>query len=389
MDLFDPGKTTGMIVENESSDMNDAQKMSQQGSATVFVVLLVLLLSVGNLMAELQPVKVVSSARSRLKMLRSPELQIELSIDAQQLQSIKPVIDQADSFLWKWRDLPPEQSNERALPLNKKLQEDLALILRPEQTKRLDQLVLRMEGWKTLQLPSVVNQMDLSGSQQQKYDEFLSGFQNMEGKTLRSIADSEFLWIKSVLTTDQRQRLSQLLGKPYDFSRAKILEAKAPELAGVDHWVNSPPLSMGALRGKVVIVNFWTFGCINCIHNLPHYKKWYAQLPRDRTVMIAIHTPETQSEYDFEKLKDSIKEKGLEYPIAVDNRKENWNAWGNNVWPSVYLVDQQGYVRNWWYGELNWEGATGEKQMLERIYQLMAERAPEVQSSNVAKAVSP
>lgn len=338
------------------------------------LLVLILLLTGSGLSAEVQPGNVVSSARSRLKLLRAPEIRAELSLDAEQLQSITPIIDQADVFLWQWRDLPPEHGNDLAFPLVKKLKEDLAAILRPEQAKRLDELVLRMEGWKTLQLPSVVDQLEVSDSQKQKFEEFLSEFQNLQGKTSSSVSLAESEWSRNSLTIKQRQNLNRLLGKPYDFSRLTIMEAKAPELAGVDCWLNSPPLDMGHLRGKVVIVNFWTFGCINCIHNLPHMKKWHAQLPQDRAVIIAFHTPETQSEYDLEKLKASIKERGLQYPIAVDNKKENWKAWGNDLWPSIYLVDKQGYVRDWWYGELNWQGSTGEKQMLERIYQLMAEK---------------
>lgn len=201
--------------------------------------------------------------------------------------------------------------------------------------------------------------------------------QNLQGKTLQSVTLSEFEWIKNVLTPVQRQKLNQILGKPFDFSQLRIVEAKAPEVMAADQWINSPPLKMSELRGKVVVVNFWTFGCVNCIHNLPHYKKWYAELPRDRVAMIAFHTPETQEEYDFEKLKNAARERGIQYPIAVDNEKANWKAWGNDVWPSVYLVDKDGFVRYWWYGELNWQGATGEKQMRARIYQLMAEKAPE------------
>jgi len=132
-------------------------------------------------------------------------------------------------------------------------------------------------------------------------------------------------------------------------------------------------LKLSELRGKVVIVNFWTYGCINCIRNLPHYRKWHAQLPRDRAAMVAFHTPETEAEFDVTKIKRAAKEKSLDYPIAVDNQKENWSAWGNSVWPSVYLIDKQGYVRYWWYGELNWQGAAGEAKMLERVYQLMRE----------------
>lgn len=368
--------------------MNADWKLIQQGVRGYFPWLWILLISAGTLIAEPQNAKEVVAGRTRLKLIRSPEIQSELSIDAEQLKSITSLADEVDLSLWPLRDQPAEQSNEAGRALNQQLKEGLAGVLHPDQSTRLDQLVLRLEGWHTIQLPSVVDQLELTDSQRQKYAEFLSGMQNLQGKTLQAVSLSEFTWIKTVLTSEQRQKLNQLLGKPFDFSRLKVVEARAPEVANVEHWINSPALKMSALRGKVVVVNFWTFGCINCIHNLPQYKKWYAELPRDRVVMIAFHAPETQDEYDFEKLKNAVKERGLQYPIAVDNDKTNWKAWGNDVWPSVYLVDKQGYVRYWWYGELNWQGATGEQQMWARIQQLLAEKNSEGASTNLTAAIS-
>ena len=357
--------------------MNVSCASFKPSSRATFYWLIVLFIARIHLFAEPQPSKEALKARALIKLIRTPQIQSELGIDAQQSKAIGPLVDRVDQSLWPLRDLPDGQSNETAYALHKQMNEGLNGTLRPDQIRRLDQLVLRLQGWHTIQLPSVVDQLDLKEPQNEKYTEFLSGMQNLQGKTLQSVTLSEFEWIKNVLTPVQRQKLNQILGKPFDFSQLRIVEAKAPEVMAADQWINSPPLKMSELRGKVVVVNFWTFGCVNCIHNLPHYKKWYAELPRDRVAMIAFHTPETQEEYDFEKLKNAARERGIQYPIAVDNEKANWKAWGNDVWPSVYLVDKDGFVRYWWYGELNWQGATGEKQMRARIYQLMAEKAPE------------
>jgi len=357
--------------------MNATRKWDRQVIHARFVLPLLLLFAGIPLFAEPQTSNEVLKARTIIKLIRSPEIQSELSIDAQQLKAIAPMVDEIDLSLWPLRNLPVEQSNETAHALKKQLGGGLAGLLRPNQVKRLDQLILRLEGWRTIQLPSVVDQLNLTDPQKEKYTAFLSEMQNLKGKTLKDVSLSEFEWIRNVLTMPQRQKLNQLLGKPFDFSRLTIVEAKAPEIVDVEHWINSPPLKLADLRGKVVLVNFWSFGCVNCIHNLPHYKKWHAQLPKDRVAMIAFHTPETQEESDFDNLRKAVKERGLEYPIAVDNGKENWKAWGNDVWPSVYLIDKQGFVRFWWYGELNWQGATGEKQMWDRIHQLLAEKESE------------
>jgi len=90
--------------------------------------------------------------------------------------------------------------------------------------------------------------------------------------------------------------------------------------------------------------------------------------------VIGVHTPETEGEKVVESIRRKAVESGLEFPIAVDSRLSNWQAWSNNTWPAVYLIDKKGNVRYWWYGELNWEGTDGEKFMREKIVELLAEK---------------
>lgn len=321
------------------------------------VVPSLVLLTTTCLFGQPQATRDVVAARARLIAVRCPEVQTQLAIDSRQFEKIAAVVDEVDLPLWQLRDLPADQGNPKVLPLYQKLSDTLNSALRADQFDRLNQIALRLQGWQGLQLPSVVDQLHLTSSQQQQYSEFLVGAEALASRPLRDISLAELNWIQRVLTASQRDKLKELLGAPIDFSRYRLLQVKAPEVVGVDRWINSAPLKLQDLRGKVVVVTFWTFGCINCIHNLPHYRKWYAQLPRDRVTMIAFHTPETPAEYDFENLKRAVREQDLQFPIAVDNGKDNWKAWGNNIWPSVYVIDKQGYVRNWWYGELNWQGA--------------------------------
>jgi hypothetical protein len=90
-------------------------------------------------------------------------------------------------------------------------------------------------------------------------------------------------------------------------------------------------------------------------------------------VIIGVHTPETQREREPDEVRAKAKEAGFDFPIVIDNNKNNWNAWGNSMWPSVYLIDKQGRLRYWWYGELNWNEAGGQKIMDAKIEQLLAE----------------
>ncbi len=89
--------------------------------------------------------------------------------------------------------------------------------------------------------------------------------------------------------------------------------------------------------------------------------------------MLGVHTPEISRERDFDNVRKEAADDQLTFPILVDTEKKNWDAWGNSMWPSVYLIDKRGYVRYWWYGELNWQGADGEQRMRQRIEELLKE----------------
>jgi thiol-disulfide isomerase/thioredoxin len=148
----------------------------------------------------------------------------------------------------------------------------------------------------------------------------------------------------------------------------------APEFTEIGAWINSEPLTMKAMRGKVVVVHFWAFGCINCVHNLPHYQAWQKDFAGDQLVIVGIHTPETDAERKLENLKDNIKQREIRYAVAFDDQSAMWKAWGTRYWPSVALVDRQGNVRYTWEGELNWKDQKGEAQMRKWIEELIAER---------------
>jgi len=157
-----------------------------------------------------------------------------------------------------------------------------------------------------------------------------------------------------------------------------VLHAQPPELPerAQDDWFNSPVLKLSALRGRVVVLHFWTFGCVNCRHNDAAYKAWFQKYATKGVTMIGVHTPETGREHDLKRLKKSIEERGLKYPIVVDADGKTWTAWGNRWWPSIYLIDKQGFVRYRWDGELGWKGAKGKAIMEKKIDELLAEEIP-------------
>jgi cytochrome c biogenesis protein CcdA/thiol-disulfide isomerase/thioredoxin len=131
---------------------------------------------------------------------------------------------------------------------------------------------------------------------------------------------------------------------------------EAPELTGLTNWINSDGYnSMEDLRGKVVLVDFWTYSCINCIRTLPYIQSWHEKYADDGLVILGIHAPEFQFEQKFENVQKAAKEFGLTYPIVQDNDFKTWRAYRNRYWPAKYLIDQDGIVRYTHFGEGDYE----------------------------------
>ena len=129
----------------------------------------------------------------------------------------------------------------------------------------------------------------------------------------------------------------------------------APDFAGIDGWLNSNPLTMEKLRGKVVVLDFWTYSCINCLRTLPYLKRWDEAYRDTGLVLVGVHTPEFAFERERSNVEDAVHRLGLEYPIALDSDYGTWEAWGNRYWPAKYFVDREGNVRYAHFGEGDYE----------------------------------
>ncbi len=149
----------------------------------------------------------------------------------------------------------------------------------------------------------------------------------------------------------------------------------APELVG-SQWVNTPngaPLKLADRKGKVTLLHFWTFGCINCKHNLPGYARLQKQFAAKDVAIIGVHTPETPEEARAANVRARIKEYGITYPILVDDKHTNWNRWNQEFWPTVYLLDKTGRIRYRWEGELEYNGQNGTLKVAALIEKLLKE----------------
>jgi cytochrome c biogenesis protein CcdA/thiol-disulfide isomerase/thioredoxin len=125
----------------------------------------------------------------------------------------------------------------------------------------------------------------------------------------------------------------------------------APDVHGISHWINSRPLTVRGLRGKVVLVDFWTYSCINCLRTLPHLKGWDERYRSQGLVILGVHTPEFAFEHDLGNVRSAVKRLGVRYPVALDNGFDTWEAYDNQYWPADYLIDQRGHVRDIHIGE--------------------------------------
>jgi len=124
----------------------------------------------------------------------------------------------------------------------------------------------------------------------------------------------------------------------------------APESAG-DKWINSYPLTIKELRGKVVLIDFWTFGCYNCVNTLPTLRRFHEQYASKGLVIVGVETPETPFERVFDNLVKAVNKRGIEYPVVTDYDNKTWDAYGVNAWPTVVIVDKGGRIRYVHVGE--------------------------------------
>jgi thiol-disulfide isomerase/thioredoxin len=140
------------------------------------------------------------------------------------------------------------------------------------------------------------------------------------------------------------------------------IEGELPSLVGAIAWLNSQPLTVDELRGKVVLINFWTYTCINWLRQLPYVRAWAEKYQDQGLVVIGIHTPEFEFEKNIDNVRRASAEMKIDYPIAVDNDYAVWRAFGNRYWPALYFIDSQGRIRHHQFGE-------GEYEQSERVIQ--------------------
>ena len=160
------------------------------------------------------------------------------------------------------------------------------------------------------------------------------------------------------------------------------VEGQFPSLDGAVEWINSPPLGAAQLRGKVVLVDFWTYSCINCLRSLPYVRAWADKYKDQGLVVIGVHAPEFAFEKQLPNVRQAVKDLNVDYPVAVDNDWTIWRAFRNNYWPAHYFIDAQGRIRHHHYGEGEYDGSE------QVIQQLLREAGHDVKGGPVQVAAA-
>lgn len=323
-------------------------------------------------------------------LLHEPAVMKDLNLSSTQRSKYQSLLDELDLQFFPLRNQSAEAGQAGQTRILSEVRQQFQTLLTAEQSERLQQIQWWQLGVGSLLQDDVAKKLEYFGNQQTRLQKTWDDIQQSlaaiekqvaEGAPRKPLekkhADTQTKGLKrmlEILTPEQQLAFQNLLGDQFDTSQLGRARYKAPELIDTQQWINSRPLNQADLRGKVVIVHFYACGCINCIHNFPWYRDWEERYRNQNVVMIGIQTPETNFERNFDNVQAKAQEEKLRFPILFDAKSENWNAWGNSMWPTVYVIDQQGYLRNFWAGELKWQGSDGEQFLRERIDALLAEK---------------
>ena len=354
-------------------------------AASVFLVVVTALFCVGSKRALSQAVEEEPLIpQNLLKLVHTPEVQKELGLegDARMLDVLRNI----DRVWWPSRNLPEEKQVETTRELEKRLFDALGKILSPAKMRRFREVEMQSQGTRALLLPHVVKAVGLDAKAQRtikaafletdllarQLNEKRGGDADLE-KQLRAVREKELSLLNGLLTNSKRRELGKLIGEPFSLTELKRIYPLAPELIDSEEWAGTGRTALESERGKVVLVHFYAFQCHNCVANFKHYNRWYETLSKKGVTVIGIQTPETNAERDSKLVQQAAKEQGFGFPVLIDLKSSNWDAWGNTMWPTVYVIDKNGYIRSWWQGELNWQGATGDQTIETLVDELLKE----------------
>jgi peroxiredoxin len=302
-----------------------------------------------------------------LALLHAPEVHEELGLSSDQVAKLETWFAKVDGPWFRARILPPEKQFPELDRLETETLEWLQTNFDSKQNRRLRQLEWQSLGARMILRNDFARELNITADQQRQLADIAKSTDDAaKNGTQAQAAQRENQSVQSILTEEQRRRFNSVVGESFDTQKLQRIYPMAPELVPTSTWFNSKPLTLESLRGKVVLVHFYAFQCHNCQANFNIYRRWHEKLQEKGVVVLGIQTPETPAERDPKAVCKAATDEKLNFPILIDLESKNWDAWGNTMWPTVYVVDKQGYIRHWWQGELNWQGATGD-QTIEKV----------------------
>lgn len=321
-----------------------------------------------------------------LNFVHTPEVQQDLRLSAKQLMSFEATLRTIDKALWPARIRPLSEQRKLVAELEDKFLSEVERLYGAGKVERLRQIELQSQGSRILVRPEVEAFLRLDTKQRKKLSDLFSENDRLAAlASTRPSVDSDSVQAfqdaktaepeqaRAVLTSAQAEQIRKALGPPIDTSKFKRIYPFAPELIDSEYWSTNERVKLEALRGQVVLVQFYAFQCHNCVANFAHYKRWDETLKKRGVKLIGIQTPETSAERDPVKVTSAAQKEGFQFPVLIDVESRNWDAWGNTMWPTVYVIDKKGYIRFWYQGELNWQGATADRNIENLIDDLVKE----------------
>ncbi len=326
------------------------------------------------------PASLTRVPQTLLNLAHSVEAQREMKIPEADREAFDDFLRGPDADWMRLRNKPESELRTAIARGEVQLAKEVALRFGEPALDRLRQLELQAQGSRAFLRPELIEHLDISPDQINRIE---AVFNRTEDAALRArqpdamanpilavkaqrLRAGEGPQVDQILTHTQRNTFRSLLGVKFDTSRFERVFPQAPELIDSGTWLDGRKVKLSDFRGQVVLVHFYAFQCHNCRANFHIYNRWYKSLREKGVELIGIQTPETSAEHDPARVIEAARKDGFEFPVLIDLKNQNWDAWGNTMWPTVYVIDKRGYLRHWWMGELNWQGAQGDR-FIERL----------------------
>ena len=322
-----------------------------------------------------------------LNLAHSVEAQREMKIPEPDRQEFEDFLRGPDAEWMRNRSKPEPEVRAAIARGEVLLAEEVGRRFGEDTLTRLRQFELQAQGTRALLRPEIVEYLEISPEQLNRLDALFAQTDEAAQRArqpdalgnpalavaAQRLRTTEGPQAEKMLTHTQRNNYRNILGVKFDTSRWERVFPLAPELIDSGTWLDGRKARLADFRGKVVLVHFYAFQCHNCRANFHIYNRWYKSLREKGVELIGIQTPETAAERDPAKVTEAAHKDGFEFPVLIDLKNQNWDAWGNTMWPTVYVIDKRGYVRHWWMGELNWQGAQGDRFIERLVDRLRAE----------------